>query len=73
MRSAGFVVCARHSTATEWLLADHGSGGLVVHVEITSGILEFLECPSRPFPAITITEMTEVRPLVESQRASPRP
>jgi len=50
MWSSGLVIGARHSTTAEWLLAHHGSSGLVVDVEVSGGHFELLQSALDEFP-----------------------
>lgn len=43
MWSSGLVIGAGHPAASEWLLAHHGSSGLVVDVEVSSGHFKLLQ------------------------------
>ena len=42
VRTASLVVGPGETSSTEWLLADHGAGGLVVDVEVPGGSLQQL-------------------------------
>jgi len=50
MWSSGLVIGAGHSTTAEWLLAHHGSSGLVVDVEVSGGHFELLQSALDEFP-----------------------